>query len=39
MNCGAGEGWRKLIGLIVRKIKMYYMESRRRGMSYIQYSG
>jgi len=35
LECGAGEGWRS-VGLAVRKIKKYYVESRRKGVSYLQ---
>jgi len=32
---GAGEGWRRSVGLITWKMKKYYTESRRRGISNI----
>jgi len=35
LKCGAGEGWRRSVGPIVCKMK-YYIESRSRGISYIQ---
>jgi hypothetical protein len=38
LKIGAGKGWRKSIGPIMRKTKKRYTESRRRGISYIQYS-
>ena len=28
MKCGAGEGWRRSVGLIVREMKKYYKEKR-----------
>jgi hypothetical protein len=34
LKCGAGEGWSS-VGLIVRKIKKYYVESRWKGVSYL----
>jgi hypothetical protein len=34
LKCDAGEGWES-VGLIVRKIKKYYLESRRKGVSYL----
>jgi hypothetical protein len=34
--CGAGEEWRRSVGPIVREMKKYYTELRRRGISYIQ---
>jgi hypothetical protein len=30
LKCGAGEGWRKSVGLIKRKMKKYYAELRRK---------
>jgi hypothetical protein len=33
---GAGEGWRRSVGLIMWKMKKYYTELRRRGISNIQ---
>jgi hypothetical protein len=36
LKCGAGEGWRK-VGSIVWEMKKYYIESRRKETSYIQY--
>jgi hypothetical protein len=37
LKCGAGEGWRGSVGPIVWEMKMYYIESRKRGISYIQW--
>jgi len=34
---GAGEGWRRSVEPIVCKIKKCFIESRRKGISYIQY--
>jgi len=33
---GAGEGWRRSVGMIKWKLRKYYMASRRKGASYIQ---
>ena len=33
---GAGEGWRRSVGIIVQKIKNYCMQARRQETSYIQ---
>ena len=30
MKCGAEIGWRRSVGLIVRKMKKYYIESRKK---------
>ena len=35
LKCSFGEGWRRSVGPIVREMK-YYVESRRKGMSYTQ---
>jgi hypothetical protein len=37
LKCGAGEGWKQSVGLIMREIKKYYLESKSRGISYIKY--
>jgi hypothetical protein len=34
-QCGAGGGWRRSLGLIMREMKGYYTEL-RRGISYIE---
>jgi len=39
LKCGAGEGWRRSFGPIVREMKKCYMELKREGMSYIQQNG
>jgi hypothetical protein len=36
LKCGAGEGWRNSVGLIMREIKKYYLESRSRRISYMK---
>jgi hypothetical protein len=36
LKCGAGEGWRRSVGLNVCEMKTYYIESRRKGVSYRQ---
>jgi hypothetical protein len=36
LKCGAGEGQRKSVGPIVWKMRKYCMESRGRGISYIE---
>jgi hypothetical protein len=33
---GAGEVWRRSVGSIVREMKKCYVESRRRGISYLR---
>jgi len=38
LKCGAGKDWRKSVGLIMCKTKKYCSESRRTGISYIQYN-
>jgi hypothetical protein len=35
LQCGAGEGWRRSVGLIMWEMKKYYIELRRRGISCI----
>jgi hypothetical protein len=37
LKCGAGEGWKRSVGLIMWDMKMYYLESRSRGISYVKY--
>jgi hypothetical protein len=37
LKCGAGEGWKSSVGLIMREMKMYCLESRSRGISYMKY--
>jgi hypothetical protein len=37
LKCGAGEGWKRSFGLIMREIKMYYLESRNREIFYMKY--
>jgi hypothetical protein len=37
LKCGAGEGWKRSVGLIMWEIKMYYLESRSREISYMKY--
>jgi hypothetical protein len=36
LKCGAGEGWRRSIGPIIREMKKCCKESRRRVISYKQ---
>jgi hypothetical protein len=31
MKCGAGEGWKRSVGLIMCEMKKYYLESRNKG--------
>jgi hypothetical protein len=33
----AGEGWKRSVGLIMWEMKMCYLESRSRGISYMKY--
>jgi hypothetical protein len=33
---GAGEGWRRSVGPVIREMKKYCLESRSRGISYIK---
>jgi hypothetical protein len=37
LKCGAGEGWKRSVGLIMCGIKKYYLESSSRGISYMKY--
>jgi hypothetical protein len=37
LKCGAGEGWKRSVGLIMREMKMYCLHSRSRGISYMKY--
>ena len=37
LECGAGEGWKRSVGLITSEMKMYYLESRSRGISYMKH--
>jgi hypothetical protein len=37
LKCGAGEGWRRSVGLIMWEIKMYCLETRSREISYLEY--
>jgi len=37
VQCGAGGGWKRSVGLIVWEMKMYCLESRSRGISYMKY--
>jgi hypothetical protein len=30
-------GWKRSVGLIMCEVKKYYLESRRRGISYMKY--
>jgi hypothetical protein len=32
-----GERWKRSVGLIMREMKIYYLESRSRGISYMKY--
>jgi hypothetical protein len=36
LKCGTGEGWKRSVGLIMREMKKYYLESRSRGISYMK---
>jgi hypothetical protein len=38
LKCGAGGGWKRSVGLIMREMKMYWLESRSRGISYMKYA-
>jgi hypothetical protein len=31
-KCGAGEGWKRSVGPLIRKLKKYYTQSRKKGM-------
>jgi len=35
-KCGAGEGWRRSVGLITSEMKKCYLESISRGISYMK---
>ena len=35
-KCGAGEEWRRSVGLFFSKLKRFLIESRRRVISYVQ---
>jgi hypothetical protein len=37
LKCGAGKGWKRSVGLIMREMKMYYLDSRSRGIFYMKY--
>jgi len=37
LKCGAGGGSKRSVGLIMWEMKMYYLESRSRGISYMKY--
>jgi hypothetical protein len=37
LKCGAGEGRKRSVGLIMLELKMYYLESMSRGISYMKY--
>jgi hypothetical protein len=37
LKCGAGEGWKRSVGLIILEMKMYCLESRSREISYMKY--
>jgi len=36
MKYGAGEGWKRSVGLIMLEMKKYCLESRSRGISYMK---
>jgi hypothetical protein len=36
LKCGAGEGWKRSVRMILCKMKTFYVESRWKGISYIQ---
>jgi len=36
-KCGAGEGWKRSVGLIMCEMKKYCLESRSSGISYMKY--
>jgi hypothetical protein len=38
LKCGAGGGWKRSVGLIMREMKKYCLESRSRGISYVKYA-
>jgi hypothetical protein len=35
LKCGAGEGWKRSVGLVKSEMKKYYLKSRSRGIFYI----
>jgi hypothetical protein len=37
LKCGAGERWKRSVGLIMLEMKKYYLESRSREISYMKY--
>jgi len=38
LKCGVGGGWKRSVGPIMREMKMYCLESRSRGISYMKYA-
>jgi hypothetical protein len=38
LKCGVGEGTKSSVGMIVRKMEKYYIQPRRKGISYIGYN-
>jgi len=36
LKCGAGEGWRRSVGPIMREMKKCYLELMSRGISYMK---
>jgi hypothetical protein len=36
LRCGAGEGWRRSFGPVVRKMKKYYVMSKKRIIAYMR---
>jgi hypothetical protein len=36
-KCGAGEGWKRSVGLIMCEMKKYCLESRSSAISYMKY--
>jgi hypothetical protein len=37
LKCGAGEGWKRSVGLIMSEMRKYCLESRSRGIHYMKY--
>jgi hypothetical protein len=37
LKCGAGEGWKRSVGLNMSEMKKYSLESRSRGIPYKKY--
>jgi hypothetical protein len=37
LKCVAGEGWRRSVSPTAWEVEKYYIQSRRRGISYVQY--